>query len=360
MTLKNNMNVMQSSLFSVPKVSKFPSTRYQGSKLKYVDWIWNCIKDLEFNTALDAFGGTSVVAYKMKKNGKKVTYNDILKFNHIIGKALIENDEELIDGDDLDFILKKHSDILYPDFIEKTFVDTYFTDDENRWLDMVVTNIKLIDNEYKRAMAYFALFQSCIIKRPYNLFHRKNLYIRFQEVKRSFGNKVTWDTPFDVHFKKFIEEANNAVFENKNENKSINKSIAEVENTFDLVYIDTPYISENGVGLNYMDFYHFLEGIVNYDNWHHIIDYKSKHRRLQLTESGWSKKEKIEKSFEELIKQFKDSILVISYRSDGIPSIDRIKEILVKNGKVVTVHESKEMKYVLSIKRSSEILIVAK
>lgn len=33
----------------------FPSTRFQGSKLKIVDWIWEAIKDLEFNSALNAF-----------------------------------------------------------------------------------------------------------------------------------------------------------------------------------------------------------------------------------------------------------------------------------------------------------------
>lgn len=359
MTLNNSINTLQTKLFSVPTVSKFPTTRYQGSKLKYVDWIWNCIKDLKFNTVLDAFGGTSAVAYKMKKNEKIVTYNDILFFNHIIGKALIENDNEKINSEDLDFILTKHKNIDYPNFIETTFDDVYFTDDENKWLDMVVTNIRLIPNEYKKAIAFFALFQSCIIKRPYNLFHRKNLYIRFQEVKRSFGNKVTWDTPFEVHFKNFIQEANNAVFSNCQENISINKNISSIKNNFDLVYIDSPYISENGVGLDYLDFYHFLEGIMNYDDWTDMIDPKSKHKRLKLEKSDWSKKDKIESAFESLIEQFRDSILVISYRSDGIPSIEKIKDILILNGKKITIHESNEMKYALSTKKSSEILIIA-
>lgn len=346
-------------LFDIPIVSKFPTTRYQGSKLKYVDWIWNCIKNLEFHTVLDAFGGTSVVAYKMKKNEKSVTYNDILLFNHIIGKALIENDSENIDKEDLKFILTKHNNINYPNFIENTFKDVYYTDEENRWLDIIITNIRLIPNEYKKAIAFFALFQSCIIKRPYNLFHRKNLYIRFQDVKRSFGNKITWDTPFEEHFKKFIIEANNAVFSNNQENISINKNISLIKNNFDLVYIDSPYISENGIGLNYLDFYHFLEGIMNYDNWQEMIDQKSKHKRLKLEDSDWNKKDRIEFAFEDLIEQFKESIIVISYRSDGIPSIEKIKSILIQNGKKVTIHESNEMKYVLSNKKSTEILIVA-
>ena len=71
----------------------FPSTRFQGSKLKIVDWIWDAIEDLSFDTALDAFGGTGSVAYLLKSKGKQVTYNDILKFNWYIGTALIENDQ---------------------------------------------------------------------------------------------------------------------------------------------------------------------------------------------------------------------------------------------------------------------------
>lgn len=351
--------MMQLELIQAETISKFPTTRYQGSKLKYIEWIWECINDLEFSTVLDAFGGTGAVSYKMKQEKKSVTYNDILKFNSIIGKALIENNNEKIEAADLEFILRDHDDIPYPTFIQDTFKDIYFTDDENKWLDKIITNINHLDNEYKEAIALFALFQSCIIKRPYNLFHRKNLYIRTQDVERSFGNKVSWDTPFEVHFKNFIKQANNSVFDNDQCNRSINHDVFEVENNYDLIYIDTPYVSSKGVGLNYLDFYHFLEGIVNYNDWDSLIDYKSKHKRLKLDKSSWTKADIIEQSFERLISQFKDSILVISYRSDGIPSIERIKEILISNGKVVEVFESREMKYALSKKQSSEVLIIA-
>jgi len=185
----------------------FPSTRFQGSKLKIVDWIWEGIKGLKFQTALDAFGGTGSVVYMLKEKGKQVAYNDVLKFNYYIGLALIENDGAVLSREDINFLLTKHKGITYPTFIADTFKEIYYTDDENNWIDMVVTNIKLLDDKYKQALAYFVLFQACIIKRPFNLFHRKNLYLRFAEVKRDFGNKATWDTPFEVHFRKFAEEA---------------------------------------------------------------------------------------------------------------------------------------------------------
>ena len=107
---------MQFELFpAIDTVPKFPSTRYQGSKLKYIDWIWYCIKDLSFETVLDAFGGTGCVSFLMKQNGKTVTYNDILQFNSIIGKALIENDSQTIEDYEVDFILKEQQNISDPD-----------------------------------------------------------------------------------------------------------------------------------------------------------------------------------------------------------------------------------------------------
>lgn len=340
--------------------AKFPSTRYQGSKQKFTDWIWQCIKDIPFHTVLDAFGGTGCISFKMKEEGKKVTYNDILPFNSIIGKALIENRSTFLTENEIEDILSINNNISYPNFIEKTFKDIYYTDEENRWLDVVTTNIKLIDNEYKRALAYFALFQSCIIKRPYNLFHRKNLYVRMQDVKRSFGNKKTWDTPFETHFRKFIQEANSAVFDNKESCISLNKNIFDINYKYDLIYIDTPYINCDGVGVDYADFYHFLNGLVDYDNWSSRIDYNSKHLRLRKNPNVWNDSEKIYMAFENLFDKFSDCTLVISYRSNGIPSIEDIVSMLKKHGKDIKIYQSSEIKYVLSNKQSNEVLIVAR
>jgi adenine-specific DNA methylase len=351
----------QLSLFAeyIPTVAKFPTTRYQGSKQKFVDWIWECVKDISFHSALDAFGGTGSVSFRLKEEGKQVTYNDILPFNHIIGKALIENRKIYLDDSEVDVLLRKDESITYPDFIERTFKDIYFTDEENRWLDIVSTNIRRMDDCYKQSIAYFALFQSCIIKRPYNLFHRKNLYVRLQEVERSFGNKKTWDTPFEVHFRKFVEEANNSIFDNGETCRSINQNVFDVEPNYDFVYIDTPYLNEKGIGVDYADFYHFLNGLVDYDNWNDRIDYKSKHFRLLRQPNVWNDSETIHQAFEKLFSQFRHSTMAISYRSNGIPTIDELVCILERLGKKVRIHQSNNMKYVLSTKESQEVLIVA-
>jgi adenine-specific DNA methylase len=349
----------QYSFFQVDTF-EFPNTRYQGSKAKLVDWIWEIIRDLDFNTALDAFGGTGSVSYKLKTEGKAVTYNDNLKFNHIIGKALIENSAVTLDDDDIDWILADNI-LDYPTFVHDTFADIYFTDEENRWIDKVITNISEIRDEYKKSLAFFALAQTCIVKRPYNLFHRKNLYMRLAKVQRSFGNKTSWDKSPDLWMKSFLAEGNKAVFDNQCENKSLNYPAEKVPGEFDLVYIDTPYISNKGTATNYLDFYHFLEGLADYDNWEDLIDFNSKNRKFINGKSEWDDKNKIHKAFDKLFERFQDSLLVVSYRSDGIPSISELGDILRRYKSKISVYPFGEYKYVLSKNaNSNEVLVVAK
>jgi len=339
---------------------EFPSTRFQGSKLKIADWIWESLEGLPFESVLDAFGGTGSIAYMFKKKNKQVTYNDILKFNWHIGRALIENEEMKLSEEDVEFLLQKNTTISYPTFIHDTFHDIYFTDEEHLWIDMVAANIRSLADHYKQSLAYFALFQACISKRPFNLFHRKNLYLRFSNVERNFGNKTTWDTPFEAHYRRFVMEANLAIFANGRENRCYNLDIFDVEGKYDLVYIDTPYLSRKGIGVDYLGFYHFLEGLANYENWPKMIDHRTKHKRLKSRGSVWTDKRIIHQAFDRLFKKFRESILVVSYRSDGIPSPEELIKTMKKYKEDVQEIKRKNYKYVLSTNHSEEILLIGR
>jgi adenine-specific DNA methylase len=348
----------QLSLF--PRLTaRFPSTRYQGSKSKLVDWIWRQIADLSFTTCLDAFGGTGAVAYRLKQEGKQVTYNDMLRFNYYFGLALIENKNVRLSAEEIRWMLQRHRGIAYPDFVQQTFKGVYFTDEENAWIDQTLTNIRELTEPYKLALAFFALCQACIIKRPYNLFHRKNLYIRMAEVQRSFGNKATWDRPFDEWFRIFAREANRAVFDNGQPNRAYNSDAAEVPGEYDLVYIDTPYISRRGVAVDYLSFYHFVEGLTMYDDWEANINYGAKHRPLKSRQSEWTDKTRICGAFDSLFRRFSQGIVVVSYRSDGIPSESELVSLLKRYKSRVRVEHFGPYKYVLSKNsRSKEILLI--
>lgn len=100
------------------------------------------------------------------------------------------------------------------------------------------------------------------------------------DVERTFGNKASWDKSFENCFIVFAQEGNQVVFDNDQSNYALkNVDALDVSDQFDLVYIDTPYISRKGIAVDYDAFYHFREGLTMYDDWGHNIDQDTKHRR---------------------------------------------------------------------------------
>jgi adenine-specific DNA methylase len=336
-----------------------PSTRYQGSKRKLLPWLWQHLAALPFQTALDAFGGTGSVAYLLKSQGKTVTYNDYLRCNAEIGTALIENNAVRLSEDDVRQLLTRDPTFTYDDFIARTFGGIYFTRAENRWLDVVCQNILRLSDRFRRALAFYSLFQSCIRKRPYNLFHRRNLYLRTAPVQRSFGNKTTWDTPFEQHFRHFVCEIHEAVFDTGQTCRALCHDAAEVPGTYDLVYIDPPYLNRRGVGVDYHHFYHFMEGMTDYGRWSERIDTQRKHRPLRQEPSLWSDPRRIHDAFAAVFERFADAILVVSYRSDGIPLVEELIALLRRFKRTVECARYGEYQYALSTNaRSGEVLLV--
>ncbi len=355
---------------AITDLSEYPTTRYQGSKRKILPWIYENLKDIRFNTVLDGCGGTASVSYLFKKMNKSVTYNDNLKFNHIIGKALIENHTEKFTDEDINNLI--NTNLNAPDLISRLFSEVYYLDSENRWLDSVGFGILHMNHyegqilDYKKSIAYYALFQACLAKRPFNLFHRNNLYIRMADVKRNFGNKTTWERNFAESFKSFITEANSMIFDSGRECRSLNESIFDIENVnYDLVYLDPPYINKDGTNetSNYLRCYHFLEGLVNYDNWENMIDHETVNFRFLNSQKDENfNKQNIYESFELLINKFRRSKIVISYKKGGIPSIEYIVTLMKKHKKNVYTR-SQHYKYALNkqngnAKKNREVLII--
>lgn len=347
------------------EIKKFPTTRYQGSKRKILPWIYDCIKDLEFDTVLDAFGGSGMVSYLFKKMGKSVTFNDILRFNHIIGESIISNNEFRLTDSDVLYVLSKKTKTKT--FISDNFQGIYYLEDENIWIDTVIHNIENFckkytgdELKYKKAIAYNALFQSCLTKRPYNLFHRKNLEMRTRDIHRNFGNKTTWETPFQNHFKKFVSEINQSICNTEAPCYSMNKDVFAINNlNYDLIYIDSPYIKKDegqNESSDYLKCYHFLEGISKYENWNNLIDNTTINKRIKkdIMPNYFIPKEALN-TFERLISKFQNSIIVISYKYGGTPSIEELTEMLHKYKQQIRIHD-KHYKYALNKQNGDAVL----
>lgn len=365
---------VKSANFDFQQVSinykQFPVTRYQGSKRKIVHWINDVLKsiDCKYDTVLDGFGGTASVSYLFKMLGKDVTYNDNLRFNFLIGQALIENQTTRLSKDHIENDLLNYQSLQQ--IVKRNFEGYYFLSDENEWIDNLAERVEqwyFNNRSYEAAIAYYALFQACLIKRPFNLFHRKNLYIRTNDVKRSFGNKTSWEQPFEALFYKFIDEANKLVFDNGRSCKAVNSSVFDIdEYGYDLVYLDPPYFVSKNVHetSDYFRCYHFLEGISKYSNWNNLIDQDTINKRLLYPDGGLKlTKSNISEKLEELICKFRNSIIVFSYKEGGVPSIEYLEGALKKHNKKVFI-ESVHYKYALNkqngdASKNREVLIIA-
>ena len=162
----------------------------------------------------------------------------------------------------------------------------------------------------------------------------------------------------EQRFYDFVEQANQAVFDNGYANRALNLDAEQVPGAYDLVYVDTPYISQRGVGVDYYSFYHFLEGLTMYDQWGQHLDLRSKHRRLKVQPNDWAHKKRIHAAFERLFRRYRDSIIVVSYRSDGLPSEPELASLLKRYKQHVQVEYLKYTYALSSNSNSQEMLLI--
>lgn len=312
-------------------INDFPTTRYYGSKKRLLGWIYECVKDLPFKTVLDGFGGTASVSLLLKSMGKNVTFNDALISNSVSAKALLANKIPFGDDKEVDTFFDAVSPVK--GFIHKQFKGKFYLPRENAWLDGAIQAINDEPEPKKNAYLY-CLFQACLQKRPFNLFHRANLNIRTnKEVDRTFGNKTTWDTPFPLLAKRAYRELKKAVWMSDCHIEVMSPiDVSEIGVGYDLVYLDPPYINLKNSGDDYQRRYHFLDGLCQYDRWKDLID--SSYNNLQLTKQQhiceWQSRANFKGRLFDLIKKHNQSIVVLSYVDNAYPSIGVLKNFFSK------------------------------
>ena len=342
---------------------RLPVTRYYGSKRRLLDKIWDALAmhQIEFDSILDLFGGTGIVSYYMAHKGKDIIYNDILSFNCEIAKALLCSPRGSFTETDALSLLQRVDGRKYQNIIANNFNQVYYTPEEDEIIDIVVQNIQYLEDK-KKASAYYVLFQSCMIKRPFNLFHRKNLNLRINFVKANFGNKVTWEQSFKDLFLKFTKELNEFQFEALPNVEITNTSALKCDRHADLVYIDTPYFpKQDGGGITYHNRYHFLEGLMNYAEIPYYIDRQKVNLEIGVGKcSEFEKRSNYINELDELIHKHQDSIIALSYTTEGYPSIQELEEVVHRHKQ--TIHVCYLGKHGFALNRNNaerqEVLII--
>lgn len=343
-------------------ISAFPATRYYGSKRKLLPWIYDHIRGLQFDTVLDALGGTASVSLLFKAMRKNVSYHDGFKFNQDVGRTLLSNSVALSRADLLDFLRKivpRHG------FIAEKFAGVYYTDKENSWLDGFAQKLQNDPTPKKKAsLLRYLLYQACLKKRPFNLFHRANLHLRTKRnVYRSFGNHTTWERSFQHHILQAYDELS-PIFPTPTESTILpSGNVDRLKPGYDLVYIDPPYI--NTVSRynrdDYWRRYHFLEGLADYEKWEARIDPTSDIGLLRqpLWMSDWSSKATFPDRLFSLIETHRKSLVVLSYVTNAHPQEAEIKRLFEDTFSSVSIH-SREHSHALGVLPRRELLFIGR
>jgi DNA adenine methylase (dam) len=303
----------------LPKqMEAFPATRYMGSKQSLVKDIWSVVSSFNFETVLDLFSGSCVVSYMFKTQNKQVFSNDYMAFSSCFAKAMIENNQYRLTDDDVKKLCAPNPNS--DGFVTETFRDLYFCEEDNIFIDTVRANIRLLKNEYKKAIAQSALVRACLKKRPRGIFTYTGH--RYNDGRRDLLLSL------EEQFIEAVAQINSSVFDNGKANKARHGDAMDARFKADLVYIDPPYyspLSDN----EYVRRYHFIEGLVR--DWKGVeMQWHTKTKKFKSYPTPFSSEKGAYDAFNQLFKRHRESILIVSYSSNSLPTKDDMLKLMAK------------------------------
>jgi adenine-specific DNA-methyltransferase len=316
---------------------------------------------LNFSTVLDAFGGTGSVSLLFKAMRKQVTYHDGFRFNADVARTVLA-DKPSLDRGTVETILARIEPTV--GVISNRFSGIFFKDCENNWLDGFARRLANEPmTEDAQSLLRYLVYQACLKKRPFNLFHRANLKLRTNEgVERSFGNAVTWERPFLQHaLQAFDELSEGPRLVGGRVSILAAGDAGDIPAGYDLVYVDPPYINRQDK-YNRDDYwrrYHFLEGLARYDEWDEKIDADSPIGLASTPEwfTDWGRARIFKDRLFAFIERHKHSHVALSYVSGAIPSEEEIKAHFENHFSQVSVHSARHS-HVLSKTPKRELLFI--
>ncbi|BDR60177.1 DNA adenine methylase [Lactobacillus xylocopicola] len=304
--------------------------RYLGSKEKLLPFISKIVHKhmREVKTVADIFGGTGVVADMFAGEGKRIIVNDILHSNYLIYQTFFSNEE--IDSGLIRQALNYMNSLQgYGDgYLKKVYGNRYFS---LRNADKIGSARQWVeDNKTQFNHREYASLITSIIYGSDKIANTVGHYDAYRKKMDSF-NDVTFKMPVIHNY------SNNNIYK-EDANKLVRHIYA------DLIYIDTPYNSRQ-----YVDTYHVLENIADWNKPEVVgvarksIDRKGRKSEYNLVSAP--------QAFDDLISHINAKYVLVSFsnmchkgagRSNSKISHEEIITSLSKRGQVSVF--SKEFK----------------
>lgn len=335
----------------------FPEPQYLGAKFIHRTWIAKYIPDTA-QSVLDAFGGSQSIAYMMKQLGKRTITNDFMNYSNQIGLALIENGWETLTKDDVQLLMSPNRDPKDYDLMEKLFAGLFFSDEDAAFIDAFRSNVDLLENAYKKALAFAIMCRSLTRKVTMGHFAHTQA-LNYAACPERIKRNRSLIRPVKELFLELLPSYNLAVFDNNRKNQSYNENILDLLpslSNIDLVYFDPPYCNSHA---DYQSFYHLLETLVEYWKDKQFVNGTNRYEPKRY--SGFDKKSDAEKNLSSMFEKSQNiPTWLISYNDRSYPSIDIMEKMITPFRKVKI--EKKEYSFGRggkgSVAGSSEVLLI--
>lgn len=296
----------------------YPRIRYMGSKYKLLPHLASVFAEVGGSTALDAFSGSGVVSYLLKRQGFSVTSNDMLEFPGTLVTATVVNQKTVLTADDVDRITGPAADDR--DFIRRTFDGVFYSAQDRAFLDSAWSHIATMQGD-KRAVALSALVLSAARKQPRGVFTISGDLSHYDDGRRDLRLSMR------DHFVEHVADYNAAVFSGPPARVTRQEASAMDALPYDVVYLDPPYAPPADDNC-YVKRFHFLEGLSRYWEGDSLM-LETNTKKLPKPHTGYSHRRTIVEAFRDTFKRFHDSrTLVLSYGSNALPDRDTITSLL--------------------------------
>jgi DNA adenine methylase/adenine-specific DNA-methyltransferase len=219
-----------------------------------------------------------------------------------------------------------------PRFIEETFTGIFYTPEDLRFLDRVSANIESLEHPYLQAVARAALIRSCLKKQPRGVFTVCGDLSHYDDGRRDL--KLT----IEEHSIEQVSAFNRVVFDNGRGHTVERADVFSGRpSPVDLVYLDPPYVPRSDDNC-YMKRYHFLDGLSCYWKGVRIME-ETRVKKIEKPHTPFSYRKTTIEAFERLFGLYRESIIVLSYSSNGYPDRHELEKLLRRYKRDVAVYE---------------------
>ncbi len=165
-----------------------------------------------------------------------------------------------------------------------------------------------------------ALIRACLKKRARGVFTYTGL--RYDDGRADLKMNM------EEQIRNAVQLINDAIFDNKKQNRTRRGDAMTAKFKADLIYIDPPYFSPLSDN-EYVRRYHFVEGLAC--DWKGVeMQWHTKTRKFKNYPTPFSSQSGATDAFDRLFRRLRDSILLVSYSSNSLPTREEIITLMAK------------------------------